>query len=167
MYDQTTGRYTQPDPLGMPDGPARYAYAGNSPLMNVDPDGRNPIVVVVLGCLEIPLCAALTAATFAQIGLTISAMMGDDSADDTPTVPPIPLYCPPPYDPCKGLKKQLAKHQQKLQDYIKNPAAHDNLGLLIGATPEQAAVIISGRIAELQSQIAHFAREVKKCEMNQ
>ncbi len=39
-YDATTGRYVQPDPLGMPDGPSRWAYAGNSPLMNVDPDGR-------------------------------------------------------------------------------------------------------------------------------
>src|SRR5205814_542941 len=38
-YDPTTGRYVQPDPLGMPDGPSRWAYAGNSPLMNVDPSG--------------------------------------------------------------------------------------------------------------------------------
>jgi RHS repeat-associated protein len=38
-YDATTGRYTQPDPIGMPDGPSRYAYARNSPLMYVDPDG--------------------------------------------------------------------------------------------------------------------------------
>jgi RHS repeat-associated protein len=40
MYDQSTGRYTQADPLGFPDGPARYAYAGNSPLMVTDPEGR-------------------------------------------------------------------------------------------------------------------------------
>ena len=39
IYDPTTGRYTQPDPLGFPDGPARYAYAGNMPLMNVDRNG--------------------------------------------------------------------------------------------------------------------------------
>jgi RHS repeat-associated protein len=39
LYDPTLGRYTQPDPLGFPDGPARYAYAINSPLMYVDPDG--------------------------------------------------------------------------------------------------------------------------------
>lgn len=38
-YDPTTGRYLQPDPLGMPDGPNRWAYALNSPLMNVDPEG--------------------------------------------------------------------------------------------------------------------------------
>lgn len=39
-YDETTGRYVQPDPLGMPDGPSRWAYAANSPLMNIDPSGR-------------------------------------------------------------------------------------------------------------------------------
>jgi RHS repeat-associated protein len=38
-YDTTTGRYTQPDPLGFVDGPSVYAYAGNSPFMNVDPTG--------------------------------------------------------------------------------------------------------------------------------
>ena len=39
FYDPSTGRYTQADPLGMPDGPARYAYAVNSPLMRVDAKG--------------------------------------------------------------------------------------------------------------------------------
>ena len=38
-YDPTTGRYIQADPLGMPDGPSRYAYVGNSPLMYVDREG--------------------------------------------------------------------------------------------------------------------------------
>lgn len=37
-YDPTTGRFLQPDPLGMPDGPSRWAYVGNSPL-SVDPRG--------------------------------------------------------------------------------------------------------------------------------
>lgn len=39
-YDAMTGRYVSPDPLGMPDGPSRFAYAGNSPLMKVDPNGH-------------------------------------------------------------------------------------------------------------------------------
>jgi len=38
-YDPSIGRYLQPDPLGMPDGPSRYAYVSNSPLMYVDPTG--------------------------------------------------------------------------------------------------------------------------------
>jgi len=38
QYDPSTGRYLQPDPLGTIDG-NRWAYAGNSPLMNIDPEG--------------------------------------------------------------------------------------------------------------------------------
>jgi RHS repeat-associated protein len=43
-YDSTIGRYTQPDPLGLQamlsDGPSVYAYARQSPLMEVDPYGQ-------------------------------------------------------------------------------------------------------------------------------
>jgi len=39
-YDPTIGRYTQADPLGLIDGPNRYAYVKNDPLQLVDPDGR-------------------------------------------------------------------------------------------------------------------------------
>jgi RHS repeat-associated protein len=39
-YDPTLGRYTQPDPVGMPDGPNRFAYARSNPMMKIDPDGR-------------------------------------------------------------------------------------------------------------------------------
>jgi RHS repeat-associated protein len=38
-YDPTLGRYTQADPLGFVDGPSVYGYAGQSPLMRVDPLG--------------------------------------------------------------------------------------------------------------------------------
>jgi RHS repeat-associated protein len=42
-YDASLGRYTQPDPLGLEalrsDGPSAYGYAGQSPLMKVDPKG--------------------------------------------------------------------------------------------------------------------------------
>lgn len=39
-YDPTTGRYLQPDPLCMPDGPNRWAYASNNPIEIVDPTGQ-------------------------------------------------------------------------------------------------------------------------------
>jgi RHS repeat-associated protein len=38
-YDPTLGRHTQPDPLGVVDGPSVYGYAGGSPLRYVDMDG--------------------------------------------------------------------------------------------------------------------------------
>ena len=42
-YDPITGRYTQPDPLRFVDGPSIYAYAGNSPFMYTDREGKKII----------------------------------------------------------------------------------------------------------------------------
>ena len=47
-YDPTLGRYTQADPLGFVDGPSVYGYAGQSPVMGVDPSGRNPVIAAAL-----------------------------------------------------------------------------------------------------------------------
>ncbi len=52
-YDATIGRYTQPDPLRFVDGPSIYAYAGNSPFMNVDRDGRE-IIIGPTGPIYVP-----------------------------------------------------------------------------------------------------------------
>jgi RHS repeat-associated protein len=38
-YNPDTGRYLTPDPLGMPDGPNRYAYVQNKPHVFADPWG--------------------------------------------------------------------------------------------------------------------------------
>ena len=39
-YDPSLGRYTQADPLGFVDGPSVYGYAGGSPSVYIDPDGK-------------------------------------------------------------------------------------------------------------------------------
>ena len=39
-YDPITGRFISADPTGFADGPNRYAYVGNRPLILIDPDGR-------------------------------------------------------------------------------------------------------------------------------
>ena len=39
-YDPTTGRYIQPDPLGLIDGPGVYGYALQSPMVWTDPTGE-------------------------------------------------------------------------------------------------------------------------------
>ncbi len=41
QYDPTTGRYTQPDPLGFIDGPSVYGYVGGLPTQAVDFSGRS------------------------------------------------------------------------------------------------------------------------------
>jgi RHS repeat-associated protein len=54
-YDPTTGRYLQADPLGLIDGASVYGYAGQSPLMNMDPTGQcfGPAIAWA------PVCAAV------------------------------------------------------------------------------------------------------------
>lgn len=32
-------------------------------------------------------------------------------------------------DSCKGIRKQLEKHEKKLQDYLNDPLSHDNRGI--------------------------------------
>ena len=44
-YDPSSGRYLQPDPLGYPDGPDAYAYAGGDPVNRIDPRGLYEIDV--------------------------------------------------------------------------------------------------------------------------
>jgi RHS repeat-associated protein len=51
-YDPTTGRYLQADPLGLVDGASVYGYAGQSPMMNVDPNGQcfGPLAFMMPAC---------------------------------------------------------------------------------------------------------------------
>lgn len=48
QYDPSIARYTQPDPLGLVDGPSRYAYVRNDPLQKVDPDGQFAILAPLI-----------------------------------------------------------------------------------------------------------------------
>jgi len=42
-YDQTTGRYVTPDPIGLEGGINLFVYVENNPTNFADPDGKNPI----------------------------------------------------------------------------------------------------------------------------
>ena len=52
-YDPTTGRYLQADPLGLVDGPSVYGYAGQNPIVNVDPTGQcfGPFIYLLPACI--------------------------------------------------------------------------------------------------------------------
>jgi RHS repeat-associated protein len=39
-YDPTTGRYLEPDPLGLIDGASVYGYVGQNPMIRIDPWGE-------------------------------------------------------------------------------------------------------------------------------
>lgn len=66
-YDPTTGRYTQPDPLGLVDAPSRFAYVKGDPLQSVDPLGLQqsvtcgPLVKLWFDMLKSSACNGLTA----------------------------------------------------------------------------------------------------------
>jgi hypothetical protein len=50
--------------------------------------------------------------------------------------------------------KNIEEHKQKLEEYKKDPYAHDNKGTLRNANPEHKPKIIRGRIKEIEGQIA-------------
>jgi RHS repeat-associated protein len=54
-YDPTLGRYTQADPVGMPDVPNRFAYARSNPMMNIDPDGKQVALPIPGPGIPLPL----------------------------------------------------------------------------------------------------------------
>ncbi|WP_346361256.1 RHS repeat-associated core domain-containing protein [Bosea sp. (in: a-proteobacteria)] len=89
-YDPTTGRYLQPDPLGLVDGPSVYAYANSSPQMWSDPEGLNPAIPIVAYCAANPLaCATLGGGISAGVQQIIAFCMakksGKEKASDIPS----------------------------------------------------------------------------------
>jgi hypothetical protein len=62
-----------------------------------------------------------------------------------------------------SFEKLIAEHRQKPVDYIADPFAHDNRGILRDApTAEIRQKIISGRVRELESQITKQEGELRK-----
>lgn len=66
-----------------------------------------------------------------------------------------------PKDPCKWLRIRLAEHQQKLRDYLLDPYAADNKGIL-GQGYDQSIMV--GRVSTLVNAIEGFKRELAECE---
>jgi RHS repeat-associated protein len=59
-YEPGTGRYIESDPIGLDGGTATYAYADGNSLLLVDPDGRNPLPLIIRICARFPtVCAAV------------------------------------------------------------------------------------------------------------
>jgi RHS repeat-associated protein len=67
-YDPTTGRYLQADPLGLIDGASVYGYAGQSPMMNMDPSGQ---------CFG-PWAIACAAAAWGAVSVYVSWLLDPD-----------------------------------------------------------------------------------------
>jgi len=87
-YDPVTGSYLQPDPLGLVDGPAVYAYAKGAPGVYTDPTGE--FVPVAIAGIRIAVAsyqayravtAARTATQLATAAIALSTL-GSDTPQD-------------------------------------------------------------------------------------
>jgi hypothetical protein len=63
----------------------------------------------------------------------------------------------------RSYEERIAQHREKLENYIKNPDAYDNQGLLKNApSPEIRQRIIDGRVKHLQKEIKTFEENIRK-----
>jgi RHS repeat-associated protein len=66
-FQLRSGRYSQPDPVGISGGLSRFAYADSNPISKVDPEGLAVWSVLSSACRSSPaMCAALAAATIVK-----------------------------------------------------------------------------------------------------
>jgi hypothetical protein len=63
----------------------------------------------------------------------------------------------------RSLSEQLAEHQRKLANYLRNPDAADNQGRLANATSDEIRQsVIAGRIRHLESEIRAFQQQIDR-----
>jgi hypothetical protein len=63
----------------------------------------------------------------------------------------------------RSYEQRIAQHREKLENYIKNPDAYDNQGVLKNApSPEIRQRIIDGRVKHLQKEIRTFENNIRK-----
>ena len=156
-YDSGTGRYTQSDPVGLQGDVNTYAYALNQPTKYIDPSGLL-VPLVIPGLCAAGGCEALIAA-----GIILMSPPGQGALKAAGE-----MCIPGDNDPCKGLRDQLRKHQDKLRGYMANPMSMDNRGFLADALTigdqDLYNKIFATRIASLQRQIANFKKQLEECE---
>ena len=92
-YSPTTGRYTQPDPMGLGGGWNQVVYAELNPLMHVDPDGQLPLLVIP-GICAAGGCEALiggAAILASPAGQDAARRVGEALARGGPMATPDPM----------------------------------------------------------------------------
>jgi RHS repeat-associated protein len=189
IYDSTGGRYTQSDPVGIFAGKNTYSYVFNRPNLLVDPDGAQATIgwgrvggfcaAAAVADGPLPFGEVACACVAAGFGIYVLSQSGNGDGSNKPILaPPTTASCSDPEncgkDPCKGIRKQLQVHQQKLLQYVNNPLACDNRGTLsmgmmcgdmgIADGGMQAGRVYNTRITEIKKQIEMWKRELEKCE---
>ncbi len=132
--------------------------------MLVDPSGLNPGAGCIAGSWAGPAgCGAGALIGTIGLGLIMAMEFGGDSAN-------VGGSCPPPddKDPCKGLRNQLRDHQNKLDQYLRDPLSMDNKGFLQKTIDEENWArfwaIRASRIKSLKHQISNFKKQLRACE---
>jgi RHS repeat-associated protein len=177
-YDPTVGRFLGEDPVGFDGTYDFYSYVENTPINLRDPSGLQalpkpvPVAPKPPGPILVPDPIPVAAPSvidaivmFLKDILGPPAIILTSPEDLNPNEPdPGKSTCPSPRgpkDPCKGLRNQLADHQQRLQDYASDPYGNDNKSILGKGRDFE---IIAGRVKSLIKQINDLKKQLEECE---
>ncbi len=178
-YDPVAGVFLQVDPIEIAGGSMNLtSYLANDPLNGTDPSGMTESLSwrqMSMGSAALTAAAAWGSAdgdkTLFGSVINLAQAISTALSQIVPGVYPQPMSdagaaATPPdgHDPCKGDRRQLRTHLQKLDDWWSNPYAADNGGLLRYGNPLLDMFHIVHRSISLQRQVMTWTYKVRKCE---
>lgn len=129
-----------------------------NPLNSADPAGLQAISLLIIRPVPITVPSSPTGAG----GLIDPIVIPNTGIDNA---------CPPNpgnKDPCKGLRKDLQEHREKLRQYVNDPLSMDNKGSLSDAVSsgnmDRFLIIRATRIKSLLFQIKLKEEQLRRCE---
>lgn len=182
-YHPEIGRFLVIDPAGVaPDNIHsfnRYAYANNNPYKYVDQDGRNPLLLIAVGAgallatnnaqaptssgdIHPMVDAKTTEAVIAAATLAggLRSLVGREAGGAASDVGGVGRELTAQQQKAIGsLEKQIAKHEQKLQDFKNNPTVRPGMENLPSEVIQKQQ---QSRIQHLETEINTFKNNIDK-----